>query len=405
MKSKWEIDSLGKHISQQSVRNPGLEDIDVYSVTNSEGFTKSTDYFSKKVFSKDLSSYKLVKRNQFAYNPSRINVGSIAYLTVTDYALVSPLYVIFEVRKETLHPDYLLRYLKSHYGIVQIGNNTQGSVRDSLKYNGLEKIKIPLPPLKDQICISAILTRVENLIGKRKESLNVLDEFLESLFMETFGDPVLNKRAWSERPIIDGCKNKKDIKCGPFGTQLNKGEFKKYGVPLWGIRQINSNFKISPVDFVTAEKAEELKDYSIEPGDIVMSRKGTVGKCALYPAGLQKGVMHSDVLRIRLAKNVVNPIFLCFQLRISKKVEKQIEALSEGAIMAGINVSKLKSINVLYPPLPLQNQFANMVEKVNAMKERYTKSLVELENLYNSLSQRAFNGELDLCEAGGKRLQ
>lgn len=210
MKSTWKIENLGKYITQQSIRNSGIENIEVYSVTNSEGFTKSTDYFSKEVFSKDLSNYKLVKRNQFAYNPSRINVGSIACLTATDYALVSPLYIIFEVDKGILYSEYLLRYLKSHYSIVQIKNNTQGSVRDSLKYNGLEKIQIPLPPLDDQSRIAAVLARAEKLIAKRKESVKALfcnnyaATFFASSIISSISAGVNNPRMPSGCSIVKG---------------------------------------------------------------------------------------------------------------------------------------------------------------------------------------------------------
>jgi type I restriction enzyme S subunit len=81
-------------------------------------------------------------------------------------------------------------------GNLQIRANTEGAVRDSLKYKGLEKIKIPLPPLEDQKRIASILTRVEKLIVRRKESIQLLDELLKSTFLEMFGDPVRNEKGW-----------------------------------------------------------------------------------------------------------------------------------------------------------------------------------------------------------------
>lgn len=315
-----------------------------------------------------------------------------------DGVIVSTGFSVHRPIGEKLLGQYLLQYLKNKHFQRQKDKYCTGAVQPAITNEGLKKIQIPLPPLDDQIRIANILTRAEKLIAKRRESIKALDELLKSTFLEMFGDPVMNNNRWEEKEIIDACKNKNDIKCGPFGTQLCKSEFQKNGIPLWGIPQINSYFKICPVDFLTTEKAEELSDYSIEEDDIVMSRKGTVGKCALYPANLHKGVMHSDVLRIRIAKDIMNPTFLCFQLRISKKVEKQIDGLSKGAIMAGINVGKLKSINILFPPPPLQNQFAAIVKKAEALKVKYTQSLTELENLYGSLSQRAFKGELDLSK-------
>ncbi|MCA9607540.1 MAG: restriction endonuclease subunit S, partial [Myxococcales bacterium] len=162
MKSQYPVVELGRHVRQISLRNRSDTDCEVFSVTNSEGFTRSTEYFSKEVFSKDVSNYKVVSPGQFAYNPSRINVGSIDYLREPMPVLVSPLYVVFEGDNQ-LNPDYLLRYLKSDWGNAQIRANTEGAVRDSLKYKGLEKIKVPLPELDDQIRIARLLGKVEGL--------------------------------------------------------------------------------------------------------------------------------------------------------------------------------------------------------------------------------------------------
>lgn len=327
------------------------------------------------------------------------NVGRVGILTKDlEPAVLNQRVACIRVKnRKEVNSKCLFQYLNSDLFERECIRNSNGIAQLNLSSKWLENYKIPLPEtIDDQIRIATVLTRAEKLIAKRKASIAALDELLKSTFLEMFGDPVRNEKGWDEKIIIDACNNKNDIKCGPFGTQLSKSEFQKKGVPLWGIPQINSQFKLNPVDFLTTEKAAELSDYSIEEDDIVMSRKGTVGKCSLYPANLPKGVMHSDVLRIRTAKHILNPIFLCYQLRISRKVEKQIDGLSKGAIMAGINVGKLKSIYIVFPPIPIQTQFAAIVEKVESIKAKYTRSLTELENLYASLSQRAFKGELDL---------
>lgn len=96
MKSKFKMEKLGNFIKEVSVRNNKKDVSEVFSVTNSEGFIRSTDYFEKEVFSKNISNYKIVKPNQFAYNPSRINVGSIDFLRTDFDVAISPLYVSFQ---------------------------------------------------------------------------------------------------------------------------------------------------------------------------------------------------------------------------------------------------------------------------------------------------------------------
>lgn len=296
------------------------------------------------------------------------------------------------VCSEQLNSEYLYYFLKGQTDYLNsIG---RGATFKEISKSIVEKIRIPLPPVEVQETIANVLDKAQELIDKRKKQIELLDEFLQSVFIDMFGDPVTNPKGWSEKGIIDCCDDKDDIKCGPFGTQLNKSEFQRNGVPLWGIAQINSQFRKRPVDFLTSEKAEELSNYSIEENDIVMSRKGTVGKCALFPTGLPKGIMHSDVLRIRTVKSIVNPSFLCFQLRISKEVERQIAMVSQGAIMAGINVGKLKSIKVLVPPLDIQNKFVSIVEATENQRALMEQSLAGMENNFSSIMQRAFRGEL-----------
>ena len=195
-----------------------------------------------------------------------------------------------------------------------------------------------------------------------------LDELIKARFVELFGDLANPKCQWKKEKLVDACKNPDDIKCGPFGTQLSKDEYCSSGVAVWEIPQINSGFATQPTHFLTDEKANQLEAYSIKSDDIAMSRKGNVGRCAVFPETMEDGIIHSDVLRIRIDNDLVLPVFMMHQLHYSGAVQHQIELVSSGAIMAGINVTKLKQIEVHIPPLELQNQFADFVKQVDKSK-------------------------------------
>ena len=313
------------------------------------------------------------------------------------YVLQNSAYVVSHlatlIPNGNAHTDYLRLALKGFPPSVLI----KDPAYPSISLGDIQSYEIPVPEQRDdQIRIALLLGKVEGLIAQRKQHLQQLDDLLKSVFLEMFGDPVRNEKGWEKNLLQHLCHSPKDIKCGPFGTQLNKSEFQKNGIPVWGIPQINSEFAIPPHDFVTMEKARELEEFSVRHNDIVMSRKGAVGKCSLYPSSKSPGIMHSDVLRIRADWTNTNPVYLCWQLRLSRDVERQIANVSSGAIMAGINVGKLKSITVFTPPISFQNQFAVIVEKVEGIKFRYQQSLTDLETLYGALSQKAFKGELDL---------
>ena len=171
---------LGAYISEYNVRNRNKSDLPVFSVTNSHGFCQQ--YFKKVVASQDQSTYKIVPRNYFAYNPSRINVGSIDWQRNEEQVIVSPLYVVFKTSEE-LNNQYLYYYLKSDVALTYIRNLGQGSVRDNLKFSELRKIPLKLYDLDKQERIVKKLDLISALIEMRKKQLEKFDELVKSRFI------------------------------------------------------------------------------------------------------------------------------------------------------------------------------------------------------------------------------
>ena len=275
-------------------------------------------------------------------------------------------YIIESRDKAVLAVPYLYYFLMKY--VEELRSQAIGGVIKYIKLGNLTDAPLPIPSLVEQEKIVKKLQTLTNLISKKKLQLQKLDQLTSSRFIEMFGDLAAPHCKWQKEMLIDSCPNSDDIKCGPFGTQLNKEEYRNSGVAVWEIPQINSGFMTSPTHYLTAEKASQLEAYSLIPGDIAMSRKGNVGKCAIFPAYFQPGIIHSDVLRIRLDQRRVSPVFMMYQLHISGAVQHQIELVSSGAIMAGINVTKLKKIYVHLPPLELQNEFAAFVEQLDKSK-------------------------------------
>ena len=184
--SKWPIKKLGSLIEEVSERNRHNDCLDVYSVTNSQGFIPSKDYFNKKVFSKDISNYKLVQRGMFAYNPSRINVGSISWLQEKDCTVVSPLYVVFRIHEDMVLQDWIAYFLRSDMGLAQIRSLTSGSVRDTLKYSALERIEIPIAPINEQREIVRNLKDIDQAIKTCSSLMEKTEELIKSRLVADF---------------------------------------------------------------------------------------------------------------------------------------------------------------------------------------------------------------------------
>jgi type I restriction enzyme, S subunit len=294
--------------------------------------------------------------------------------------------------REIAFPRYVFHYCKTLKSIIR--NQGASTTLPLLPKGRFQELKISLPPIDQQKRIAAILDKAEELRSLRRQSIEQLDILGRSIFIEMFGDPIFNQHKWQRTQLVNLCTSPDNIKCGPFGTQLSKDEYKTEGVPLWGIRNVNALFKIPTKEFLELKTANKLIQYSIQSGDIVMTRKGTVGNCAVYPEGYPLGIMHSDLLRLRINYQVCNPIFLSHQLHYSRDVAQQIELISGGAIMPGINVTKLKSLEVLTPPHPLQQEFAQRIEAIEHLKSQHRESLAQLDKLFASLQHRAFRGEL-----------
>lgn len=164
---------LGNYISECNRRNNGCKR--VLSVTNTRGFILQEEQFDKIVASDDTSNYKVVRRGEFAYNPSRVNVGSLDMLNEYDEGILSPMYVVFKAN-EDIDKSYLLQCLQSWWFRGHIPAYTQGSVRDSLSFDGLCSMKFYIPSLEEQKAISNILKQADKEIEIQKQKLASLQE-------------------------------------------------------------------------------------------------------------------------------------------------------------------------------------------------------------------------------------
>lgn len=403
MKSNYPIKNLDGYIKQISRKNKTKEKVTVYSVTNSNGFTRSTDYFNKEVFSKNLSNYKLVTKNQFAYNPSRINVGSIDYLTTSDLALVSPLYIVFQTTPD-LTPAYLKLYLKSEWGKFEIRSNTEGAVRDSLKYKDLQRVNIPLPTIQDQACIVQLLGRVSDLVEQRKNHLQQLDELVKSVFIDMFGDLKENVQTWKVGTLGDIIN---DIRNGLSPSKSGECDGLVYTLSSVTGTSFKNIYKKDRFSKLSENYYPKSDDFLICRGN---GNVDLVGKGYFYQSH-QEDVMFPDtIIGVKIDLEAVNNNYL-EQLWKSRFIRDQIEKIARTANGTfKINQAGIKDLRIVFPPKDLQKEFSSIVEKIKTIRDGYGRSLDNLINLYKSLSQKAFKGELDLssvrlAEASGPQAE
>jgi type I restriction enzyme S subunit len=165
---------LSDFISEVSIRNRNNEIDRVLSVTNRNGFVLPEDHFERRVASANVTNYKVVHKGEYAYNPSRINVGSIARLDKWDDGILSPMYTVFQLDEKTINSDYFLHWLSSSEAKQRIKKSAQGSVRETVGFDDLGAIPIHLPDLQAQLKIAETLNMARDEIDLLK---NLADHY------------------------------------------------------------------------------------------------------------------------------------------------------------------------------------------------------------------------------------
>ena len=375
---------LGDYIREYSVRNKANENIPVYSVTNSQGFCK--DYFGKEVASKDKSTYKIVPKGCFAYNPSRINVGSVDWQRNEEKVIVSPLYNVFSVSPE-LDNQYLYYFLKSDIALWFIKSIATGSVRDNLKLSMLYEFPINLPNIEKQKEIVSTLDTLQSIITHRRTQLEKLDLLVKARFVEMFGNPVSNPMNWSKMILKE------------LSTKIGSGATPKGGKESYGtegislIRSMNVHngvFEYKDLAYISNEQAEKLNNVTIESDDVLLNITGaSVARCCIVPNEILPARVNQHVCVIR-CKDIINPIFLN-NILIDENYQELLWAIAgSGATREAITKQQVENLSIILPPLELQTQFADFVKQVDKSKATVQKALDEAQLLFDSLMQEYF---------------
>ena len=357
---------LGDYIEEYSVRNKKGEDIPVYSVTNTQGFCK--DYFGKEVASKDKTTYKIVPRGCFAFNPSRINVGSVDWQRNEERVIVSPLYNVFSV-SEQLDQQYLYYYLKSDFALQRIRAVATGSVRDNLKLAMLYEFPIELPEITEQRIIVDKLDRVKQIISLREKEVQALDDLIKARFVEMFGDPVANPKGWETYQLNDCLKwidNGKSFVCSDKPRGGDYPAVLKLSAATYGDYRPEENKAL-------LDENQFVEGAEVHAGDLLFTRKNTpelVGMAA-YVHETPERLMMPDLIFRLVTNDRMNPVFL-WQLINCKEFRPIIQGISGGSAKSMSNISKerLGRINVICPPRQIQDQlvpFAHQVDKSKAV--------------------------------------
>ncbi len=288
--------------------------------------------------------------------------------------------------------DWLLHVLRN--GLGAISGLGRHALVSNVALADLRQLKVLSQTNEEQRRIAAILDQAETLRTQRRTALAQLDNLIQSLFLDMFGDA--DTKSWPMETIADVAhSNKGSIRTGPFGSQLLHSEFVADGVSVLGIdNAVTNEFRWGERRFISEAKYRDLKRYTVKPGDVLITIMGTCGRCAVVPGNIPVAINTKHICCITLEQQKCTPAYLHAYFLRHPMARKYLAQTEKGAIMAGLNMGLIQGMPVPVPPLPLQQTFATRIQAIESLKATHRAALAQLDALFASLQQRAFAGEL-----------
>ena len=306
----------------------------------------------------------------------------------TEKNIYSTGFCAIRAKENIIEPKALYYLLGSSLFLNQKNTNSSGATQRAITNTGLSKIRIKLPTMEKQREFCGIMDKVVNSIELRKKQLRYFDELTKSLFIEMFGDPISNPKEWKKKK----CKNIL-TKIGSGATPQGGSEsYKEEGISL--IRSMNvhnGRFESKDLAYIDEKQAQKLDNVNIKENDVLINITGaSVARCCIVPSDVIPARVNQHVSVLRCS-DMVNSIFLCYQI-INDSYQNLLKkiGISGGATREAITKKQIEDLEVILPPLELQNKFANFVRGTDKSKLAVKKSLEELEILKKSLMQKYF---------------
>ena len=267
----------------------------------------------------------------------------------------------------------------------------------SRHFKYLKQIVIPVPELDIQMKIVKCLDKANELIDKRKKQIDILDELVKSKFIEMFGDPINNPMGWQVKKL-------KDISTKILSGNTPKGGSEVYvdsGIMFFRSQNVWKNkLVLDDIAYIDKDTHNKMLKSSLKHRDILITKTGRIntensslGRAAMYLGEDDNANINGHVYLIRLKEEILNE-FILFILT-SKEYRGYIRSVCVGGIdKRQLNKEHIEDFPIILPPIEQQKEFVTYVKQVDKLKFEMEKSLKELEDNFNSLMQKAFNGEL-----------
>ena len=248
---------------------------------------------------------------------------------------------------------FLYWWLRSHRARLEAMGN--GATFKEVSKKVVARVKINVPPIEEQRRIAAVLDAAEGLRAKRRHALAKLDSLTQAVFHDMFGDPVRNERGWPVHSLGEACLK---IQIGPFGSLLHKSDYVEGGIPLVNpMHIVEGGIRPRAGQTINSEKYTQLRRYHMQVGDVVMGRRGEMGRVAIVGAHEAGYVCGSGSLYMRPDPVCVIPRYIAAALS-SNRARHRLESSAQGVTMFNLNSDIVGDFVLGLPPIELQQAFS-----------------------------------------------
>lgn len=291
-----------------------------------------------------------------------------------------------EITDKTIMPEYLGRFLQTKSAYLR--QYSTGATIPHISRDVLTAIKIPVPSIDEQKIILDKLEQADSLRQNRKQAIDLLDEYLKSVFLEMFGDPVLNTKNWKT-------KNLDEI--AEIVSGVTKGRKFKNSDTVYVPYMRVANVQDGQIDLTDVKKIEvlpsDVEKYRLLEGDVLLTEGGDpdkLGRGGVWKAEVKDCIHQNHIFRVRLNKTEAVPEFISIQIGSARGKKFFLKSAKQTTGIASINMTQLKGYPALIPPLSLQLKFSKIVEQTEEAKKKMMKQSEELDVLFQSLLQKSF---------------
>lgn len=351
------------NIAQKDLENRNGE----YEIYGASGFIKKVDFYQQE------NPYIAVVKDG-------AGIGRVMKLPAKTSVIGTMQYII-------PNNDIDISYLAYAMENMNLARYYTGATIPHIYFKDYQKEELPVPSLEEQRKIAAVLDKVSDLIAKRRQQLDKLDLLVKARFTEMFCNPIENEN-WE---FVNMADISTDMRTGPFGSALRHNEFVETGIFVLGIdNAVENRFTYNRMRYITEEKYEQLKRYTVRPGDVIITIMGTVGRSAVIPDNIPKAINTKHLACLTINRSKAQPMFVCCAFQMHPEIRQQLTGQAKGAIMDGLNLTIIKKLSFKLPPLEIQNEFVKFFGATEKTKTIIEESLMKLETIKKVLMQEYF---------------